>query len=59
MLDFDDFEKMRQETTYHTIRLGRVDLLEEIQKPYCTGLFYMHNCTTKGAGNTGQNTIHP
>ena len=50
---------MRQETTYHTIRLGRVDLLEEIKKLYCTGLFYMHNYTTKGAGNTGQNTIHP
>ena len=34
-----------------------MDLLEEIQAPDCTGLFYMHNCTTKGAGNTGQDAI--
>ena len=44
---------MRQETTYHTVRVGRMDLLVEIHAPYCTGLFYMYNCTTKGAGNTG------
>ena len=39
---------MRQETPYHTVRVGRMDMLEEIHAPYCTELFYMHNCTTKG-----------
>ena len=38
---------MRQETTHHTVRVGRMDLLGEIHAPYCTGLFYMHNCITK------------
>ena len=48
---------MRQETTYHIVRLGRMDVLGVIQAPYCTRLFYMHDYTTKGAGNTGQDAI--
>ena len=49
--------KLRQETTHHTVRVGRMDLLGEIHAPYCTGLFDMHNCITKEAGNTGQDAI--
>ena len=33
--------------TYHTVRMSRMNLLEEIHTSYCTGLFYMHNCVTK------------
>ena len=36
-----------------------MDLLEEIHAPYCTGLFDIHNCITKNAGNTGQDAIWP
>ena len=56
-------KKLRQETTYHTARVGRMDFLEEIQAPDCIRLFYMHNCITKGLVTLvrtpyGHSTLH-